>query len=537
MKFTLLSDVHYISRRRMLPGTPEDVRMHPAASETALRMAAEVDDADVILITGDLTDDGDIWSHEDLIEIFKDLQNKGKRVFVTTATHDFHHHRAYTRCYNDTKVKYKSEPWHTPFFDPKTADYRSLVRDEYKWLDDASITPQLVRCATPRELWELYADFGKNQAFSVCDEAYSYCVELDDKTWCLMLNDNFRNIEARHNESVTYPAACLRWIRELVEKANEEGKFLFACTHHPMLPPVPAYRIGADNRNMREAQVGHLLADLGINLVFTGHTHFADVGFMKSDNGNLLCDISTPSVWHYPPQFSIVNLDGENHTVKIESVELKKVDGFDLGNQTFKEYIRKGFEADYRKKMSNLKAPLNTIILSLQVKHLYPLCRNLCKLSQEEYEQIKDKFAFDIIMDLVHNMLGGDGSYTPDTPIYKFMMAMCAVLDSIIDTQPFKNIKKDLLKGYSATQFIEPMLFNNYIPDNNASFDFTVEPTARYAPPAYTSHAGEYFMAALCLLAIPFTKIAPVATVAALPILTIRNKIKSKKQNITPERY
>ncbi len=538
MKFTVLSDIHYISRRRILPGSPDDVFMRPAATETALRMASEVEDSDVILIHGDLTDDGDLWSHEDLIEILKGLQAKGKRVFVTTATHDFHHHRAYTRCYNDTKVKYKSEPWHTPYFDPDTADYRKLVRDEYAWLDDKNITPKLVRCATPAELWELYADFGRNQAFSVCDEAYSYCVELDEQTWCIMLNDNFRNIEGRHNESVTYPAACLRWIRELVLKAQAEGKFIFACTHHPMVPPVPAYRIGADNRNMRESQVGHLLADLGIQLIFTGHTHFSDVGFMESDSGNLLCDISTPSAWHYPPQFNVVTLDGANHSVAFDSVEIQTVDGFDLGEKTFKAYIRENFEADYRNKFRNLPAPLNKIVLSAQVKHVYHLVKRTCKLSDAEYAQIQHRYIFDIIMDLVHNMLGGDGSFTPDTPMYKFMMGTCAFLDSIIDTQPFKNIKKDILKGYSVSEVIEPMLFNNFIPDNNANaFDFTKKPTARLETPVYKSHAGEILMLLLSILVLPLAKLMPFAAVAALPAMTIRKKMQAKKHKVLPERY
>lgn len=537
MKFVILSDVHYISRRRMLPGTSQDVLMRPAASETALRMACEIEDADTILITGDITDEGDLWSHEDLIAIFREMQAKGKKVYVTTATHDFHHNRAYTRCYNDTKVKYKSEPWHTPFFDAETADYRKLVCDEYAWMDDDSIKPKLVRCASPAELWEMYADFGRNQAFSVCDEGHSYCVELDENTWCLMLNDNFRNIEGRHNESVTYTPVCLQWMRDLVKRAKEENKFLFACTHHPLVPPVPAYRIGADNRNMRESYVGHTLADIGIPLVFSGHTHFADVGFMKSDNGNLLCDITTPSVWHYPPQFSVVHLDAENNRVKLDSIELKTVDGFDLGNQTFKEYIRKNFEADYRNKFKKLPSPLNNIVLSMQVKHLYPLFKLSCKLTKDEYEQIKHRYVFDIIMDLVHNMLGGDGGYTPDTPIYKLLMGVSAVLDSVIDTQPFKNVKKDLLKGYSVREFMEPMLFNNYIPDSNADFDFTKEPSPRYNTPVFRSHAGEYAMAALCLLALPLAKPAGIAAVIALPAWIVRNKMKNSKNPPRPERY
>ena len=47
MKFVILSDVHYISRRRMLPGTSQDVLMRPAASETALRMACEIEDGSI----------------------------------------------------------------------------------------------------------------------------------------------------------------------------------------------------------------------------------------------------------------------------------------------------------------------------------------------------------------------------------------------------------------------------------------------------------------------------------------------------------
>ena len=535
MKFAILSDLHYISRRRMLPGTSDDVLLRPAACETALRMAAAA--ADVILLTGDLTDEGDLWSHEDLLAILQDLQQQGKRVYVTTATHDFHHHRSYARCYNDTKAKFKSEPWNTPFFEPESADYRALVKDEFAWLDDASITPKLVRCASPGQLWELYAEFGPKHAFSVCAEAYSYCVELDDTTWCLMLNDNFRNIEARCNDSVTYPAVCLQWIRDLVKQAASQGKFIFACTHHPLIPPMPAYKIGATDRDMREPQVGHLLADLGISLVFSGHSHFADVGFMKSDAGKLLCDITTPSVWHYPPQFNIVDFDGQNTSIHIDSKILETVDGFDLGGKAFKDYIRSEFEKDYRQKIAKLPAPLNHIIPALQVKHLYPLCKRVCGLTKEEYEQIKLKYAFDIIMDLVHNMLGGDGSYTPDTPIYKFIMGLAAVLDSIVDIQPFINIKKDRLKGYSIREILEPMLFNNYIPDSNADFDFTKEPERKSDTPVFVSHAGMYLMTVLCILAIPFIKYTPLVAAVALPGLTLRKFRQEQKNPSHPERY
>ena len=107
MKFVVMSDIHYISRRMMGEGTPEHVRMQPAVCEQALTQASGIDGADVILLTGDLTDRGDRPSHEDLIALLRGLRAKGKRVFVTTATHDFNHHRAYQRQYGDTRASFK----------------------------------------------------------------------------------------------------------------------------------------------------------------------------------------------------------------------------------------------------------------------------------------------------------------------------------------------------------------------------------------------------------------------------------------------
>ena len=49
-------------------------------------------DLDTILITGDLTDAGDLDSHREFAAILRDVQQSGKRVFVVTAGHDFNDH-------------------------------------------------------------------------------------------------------------------------------------------------------------------------------------------------------------------------------------------------------------------------------------------------------------------------------------------------------------------------------------------------------------------------------------------------------------
>ncbi len=535
MKFAVISDLHYTSRKIMSDNPDRNMLLHRYAAETALQMASERDEIDTILLTGDLTDHGDLDSHSEFIELLRSIKAKGKRIYALTATHDFNLGRAYVRKLGGENI-YKSHPWDDEYFDPETADFKSLLKDEYKNLSEAEYIPELFPAATRSELWDLYQEFGKDDAVSVCDEGSSYCVELDDNTWCLMLNDDFRNPQ-RCGNSPNYSTGCYKWIKGTVKKAKEQGKFIFACTHHPLMPPVPAYKVGGSYMDMRGAFIGHRLADIGINLVFSGHTHFCDIGYMCSDKGNGLYNITTPGVKNYPPQFRIVELDGLNGNIKTETIEIESVNNIDLDGKTFKQYLRDDFISGYENKFARMKKPLNKIIAGLKVKHLYPLCRYASKLTKSEYKNIKNERIFDIIMELVLNMLGGDGEFTPDTPIYKFMMGLSAVLDSIIDAQPFADVKGKKLKGYSIAEIIEPMLFNNFIPDGNAEFDFTQKPKARYETHKFKSHAGEILMTILCIFAIPLAVFSPIVMVVIMPILAIKKKQNIKKNQSQPEIY
>ena len=537
MKFVVMSDIHYISRRMMPEDTPAFTAMQTDVCEQALSQACGIDGADVILITGDLTDRGDRPSHEDLVACLRAMKQKGKRIFVTTATHDFNHHKAYRRKYGDTRARFREEPWESPFFDKESAVYRELVTEDCRDMTEAECAPVLEEVCTPEELWDLYREFGRDEAFSVCESAFSYCVALDGDVWCLMLNDNFRNEECMHNVSVTYSPACLRWIRSLVKRAEQEGKTLIACTHHPLLPPVPAYKIGAGDRDMRRAEVGHMLADIGVRLVFSGHTHFADVGFMRSARGKLLCDITTPSVRFYPPRFRVAELTPGSSLISCRCVEVALPAGVQAPDGSLAAFYRRTMYEEYERKVDALPAPLNKLVAGLRVKHLQALTQKASGLTDAEYEAVGDRRLFDLIMDLAFNMMAGDGAYTPQTPEYRFLMGLAAVCDSVIDAQPFYDVRRKKLKGYSVREIIEPMLCNRFIPDNDAVFDYTQEPAAAWEAPDFTSRAGDIMMAALCLSAIPLSRALPAAAVVGLPVLTLLKKRKLANDPPRPERY
>ncbi len=530
MKFVMMSDTHYISRRMISDKKDKELMLQPAVTEAAILQAAK--DNDAIFIVGDLTDSGDRYSHEDFAEFLRSIKQNGTKIYVIFATHDFHHQNAYVRKYGE-KIKYKSHPWNKPWFDIEKADWKELVTDEFSALPSEELAPQLVPALSPEEVWEIYREFGPDEAYSVHESDFSYCLDLDENTRCLMLNDIFRNEEALQDKSPTYTPSCFRWIKQMYDEAKRDGKYIFLCSHHPMLPAVPAHRIGAgkENRNMRSPIVGHTLADMGFNLAFTGHSHFCDVGYLKSGNGNLLWDITTPSVRFYPPAYREIELDGIHNSISYNCKYVNAVENTVIEEDSLFEHYHKKFYNDYYRMITGSNSTVKKLMDRLTVKDIYFLVKRKSRLTTEEYNKIKALKIFDLIIESAFNMLIGDGSFAPDTPEYKILMPLCAALDSIIDTQPFIDVKNKFLLGYSVSEIIEPMLFNNSVSDRSATLNLTEIPPLRTAPPVYKSHAGGVLMTALFILAVILSPLTPIAVAVALPVMTVkkkRNNTKSK---------
>lgn len=527
MKFVMMSDTHYISRRMIADKTDKELMLQPAVTEAAVLQASE--NCDVLFIAGDLTDSGDRFSHEDFSAFLRKVKEGGTKIYVIFATHDFNHQKAYVRKYGE-KTEYKSRPWNEPWFDTEKADWRKLAKDEFSSLPDEELVPGLVPALSPEEVWKTYREFGPDEAYSVHESSFSYCLDLDGKTRCLMLNDIFRNEEALHDKSPTYTPSCLRWIKQMYNEAERDGKYIFICTHHPLIPAVPAYRIGAgkENRNMRSPVVGHMLADMGFRLAFTGHSHFCDVGCLRSDSGNILWDITTPSVRFYPPAYREIELDGDSRKIKYNCRYTEADENINIGEKSLFEHYHNIFRNNVYRSVTGSNGTVKKIADRLTVKDIYFLVRSKARLTDVEYSRIKDVRVFDLIIEIAFNMLIGDGVYTPDTPEYKVIMPLCAVLDSIADTQPFVNVKDSYLGGYSVSEVIEPMLFNNSAPDREGTLDLTKDVPPRMDTPVYKSRAGSVLMAVIYVIALLLSPLAPIAVAIALPVLTVKKKRKGK---------
>ena len=172
LKFTFLTDVHYYSPNLGVEGKAYELensknqkllKNSGKAIASAFGAIAQDKTNDIVLINGDLTNNGEYESHREIIEMLRFLRQTGKRIFVTTATHDF-----------------------------QEGDERA-----YRFEGDRKIG---IPAAKRDELFEMYREFGPEQALSVHRESMSYSAELDSEYLLLALNSFLFQVEQDLND-------------------------------------------------------------------------------------------------------------------------------------------------------------------------------------------------------------------------------------------------------------------------------------------------------------------------------------------------
>ena len=89
LKFTVISDIHYYSKKNFVDGFDKNKKPKPgqlffSRSEEIVEHTFDClcknDTPDIVLISGDLTYNGERTSHDEMKAALKKLQQKGKRV-------------------------------------------------------------------------------------------------------------------------------------------------------------------------------------------------------------------------------------------------------------------------------------------------------------------------------------------------------------------------------------------------------------------------------------------------------------------------
>lgn len=317
------TDLHYLSPELTDYGTGF-MRMVGNGDGKLTQYAPEITDAfleeveklhpDALILSGDLSFNGEKTSHEELAgKLFK-LQEQGIPVLVLPGNHD---------------ILY-------PFaaqFEAETVTRTERVSGE--------------------EFCDIYGSLGYQDAAGKDEGSLSFLYELSERVWLLLLDANTEDAPGRIKDST------MQWAERQMKRAEEAGASIITVTHQNVL---------AQNRLLSQGflldhheEMEQLLKAHGIALNLSGHVHIQHI----AESGGLY-DIATGSLTVYPHRYGVLTVDPDGSiTYETKPVNVERWDGEKAGIPgkygDFEALSQAYFDACTRKKM---KKELEALSLS-----------------------------------------------------------------------------------------------------------------------------------------------------------------------------
>ncbi len=454
LKLAVLTDTHYYSLKSGSSGSAYEKAKSKSQKllaesgevlDTAFEQILDEKESNILLVSGDITADGELTAHEEIIQRFRNLKSKGMRVYVITATHDFRGNGETNAYDGDNIIK----------------------------------TPT----ATRDMLFDMYREFGPDEAIAVHRESMSYIVQLADGYRLFALND-----DSNLNGKSGFSDECFAWITEQAEKARSEGQFIIAMTHHPLIAPSPIYEIiGKGDMLGDYEQRLYQLADIGIQYIITGHTHIHDISVAQSERGNVIYDICTGTPIGYPGVIRYLDIKPDEESVTASTVYVREPESYKKAgislNDVFENQLIgtiKGMIETAGKDIEKLAdmavsisikpkviykfgwiiKPIFKLLNSLTVGTVAKWTKKETGLKKADYADIKDRKVVDLIAELVLNLYGGESKYPPETPTYKITIGFLNIIDSILKTVRV-DLKKIIKVVPDAASLVEPLLYKS----------------------------------------------------------------------------
>ena len=395
LKFFVITDTHFFKNSIGAYGAAYEAYMDTqqkcfaeteAISRAVLDFLAARDEADVVLIAGDLTFNGEKESHIAFSEMLRDFQQKsGKKVFVVTAGHD-------------------------------------VNADPYGFNENGRFT---VEGTTFGELYGYYRDFGYDRAIAFNREHMSYVAELSDDVRLLVICNDVDG-----EKHIAYPDDFLDWIATQAQKARADGKMMIAMEHYPVLPGQPMLALIGDARQAESEKLINTLADNGVHLIFTGHMHNQSVNVVETQKGNRFFDVCTGCTIGCPAFIRLVTVKDEK-TVEIKSLPTPDFD-WDKKGMTGEEYLKVQFERMIRTFIDSMendpprflhKVGIKDTPASQKIFHF--LGKRLSRMTVGQFARlllvradpaIKDNSFVDFAIDVVRVLFEGNQPFVEGTP-------------------------------------------------------------------------------------------------------------------------
>ena len=237
-------------------------------------------DPDLILLSGDLTLNGEKASHEELASLLEELDKEGIPVLVVPGNHDINNSHA--RRFSGTN----SYP---------------------------------VDSITAEEFADIYSDFGYVAADSRDPNSLSYLYKVDSSLWLLMLDSC--QYDPVNQVGGMIQSGTYKWMEPILYEAWEEGAEVITVSHHNLLEQSGVSDAFYDDCTIEHSEeLLQMLSDNEVRLHLSGHLHLQH--HMEEDD---VAEVVTGSLVMAPCRYGVVDVyDDGSITYHTETVNVEK---------------------------------------------------------------------------------------------------------------------------------------------------------------------------------------------------------------------
>ena len=304
-RMVIISDVHLLSPELITPGSAID---RADAGETKMMalsdeiMTAVTDsiikmEPKVVLLTGDLTHNGERLSHERMAQHLERMKQHGIQPLVIPGNHD---------CNN---------PYARSFDGDRTVPTATVTRVEFA---------------------QIYREFGYGKTSMRDTASLSYCCEPIKGLVIIGIDSNMDQLntltsrgastDTYHNGGRIKPET-LQWVTERASEARKHGKQVIAMMHHHLVPHFDQEeQLLANYIIQRHDETARQLLEAGIHTIFTGHLHVTDAATAYNNEGtDSIVEIATGSAICYPFALRTASIHFKEKMLKIDTQWLTSI--------------------------------------------------------------------------------------------------------------------------------------------------------------------------------------------------------------------
>lgn len=304
--FAVISDLHYYDTSLGTTGSAYEKDLNSdrkllAQSAALIQTAVDkivTSDVKFVLVTGDLTKDGELLDHQKVAEQLQRLADSGKKVYVIPGNHDI---------LNPGAVKY----------------------------DGDSSTP--VPNITAADFATIYQNFGFKDAIMRDSGSLSYVAQPQDGLWIVALDTceySKNHVGGEETVGGQLTQSEINWLEGVFKEASTRGKAVIVMEHHGVVEHWTGQsRLHPDYLLSDYKYVGKFYSSYGVRLAFTGHYHAQDITLENNGSSGFLYDVETGSAITPPCPVRICTIS--NNAITIKTQDILDSLGTDAANQAW----------------------------------------------------------------------------------------------------------------------------------------------------------------------------------------------------------